>query len=1078
MKPIYIAAIIITAGLLIPEGISQTISQNYISSETVLISGQTSEAGIPGLSYQSKRTRIEYFDGLGRPSQVNNYKASPGGTMDLITSFGYDQYGRQEKSYLPFAAANNNMAFHSTPAAAANWTVWYGSPDNSYAYSQLKYEASPLNRIIKESSPGNTWRMEGGREVKTGYDSNVSGEVMNYTISASNVINLTATAYPANTLVKTTLWDENNAQGSGTRTVEFRDKEDRVVLKRSYDASNAFSTYYVYNDKGQLSCVIPPRATADDGSISSTELDQLCYQYIYDERERMIEKKLPGAGWEYLIYDSRDRLVLSQDARLRSVNPNRYHYTLYDGLNRPKEEGLCTETAGYSSLRSAVKASTGYTPSARDALVYFYYDRNSTTTSTWGYPYTSVYSQHIQTDNVKEQITGIKARMAGTSSTWLFTVNYYDKYGRLLQQYQTNPEGGYNRVSMAYDFEGKITDKQTLHKKTSGGTGITLYENFTYDHMGRLTAVKSGYNTTTLTTLAANTYDDIGRLVLRKQHNNQQNINYTYNVRGWLTRINNPDAGSSASQLFAMSLYYDTDMSSVLNGAVQYNGNISGMKWRLYNNGTNQYKGYKFTYDGLNRLRQGDYGNYTSSWANVNNFDLSSVQYDANGNITLMNCKSSSGADRENLAYTYSGGNTGNQLVSVSGTYNGVSGRSGSFTYDSNGNVTSDGLRGIGSITWFDEVNRPKQYYKDAANKVDYSYDALGNKWSKTSVIASTTTATLYYGPFIYTGGTLTRLLTSEGYYIPSTGNYYYYLRDHLGNNRITYHYSGSAPVIDQEVEYYPFGSMFAANNLQNNLYLYNGKELNNEFFENYDYGARFYDPQIGRWHSMDPLAESYRRWSPYNYAVNNPIRFIDPDGMRVEMPNDYFDITTGKYLGTDLDKQHDDVRLISQSNWNSSTKENSESAIKESISLAETKEVANLGINKNEVFKEIGNYYIRDAGYNLNELENSSITLNDDWFSVATTNDQDADKLLEINFTLNKFGSILNNKYDFQNLIIHERGYHGARFLKGERWDRSTKEQLWESEAFRGQMNHPSWLKTSQPYREHILYESKQFLK
>ena len=79
--------------------------------------------------------------------------------MDLITSFGYDQYGRQEKSYLPFAAANNNMAFHSTPAVAANWTAWYGTPDNSYAYSQLKYEASPLNRIIKESSPGNTWRM-------------------------------------------------------------------------------------------------------------------------------------------------------------------------------------------------------------------------------------------------------------------------------------------------------------------------------------------------------------------------------------------------------------------------------------------------------------------------------------------------------------------------------------------------------------------------------------------------------------------------------------------------------------------------------------------------------------------------------------------------------------------------------------------------------------------------------------------------------------------------------------------------------------------------------------------------------
>ncbi len=122
--------------------------------------------------------------------------------------------------------------------------------------------------------------------------------------------------------------------------------------------------------------------------------------------------------------------------------------------------------------------------------------------------------------------------------------------------------------------------------------------------------------------------------------------------------------------------------------------------------------------------------------------------------------------------------------------------------------------------------------------------------------------------------------MTSEGYYIPATGNYYYYLKDHLGNNRITYHYSGSAPVIDQEVEYYPFGSMFAANNLQNNLYLYNGKELNNEFFENYDYGARFYDPQIGRFTTLDPAAELGRGWSPYTYTFDNPMRFTDPDGM------------------------------------------------------------------------------------------------------------------------------------------------------------------------------------------------------
>jgi RHS repeat-associated protein len=129
----------------------------------------------------------------------------------------------------------------------------------------------------------------------------------------------------------------------------------------------------------------------------------------------------------------------------------------------------------------------------------------------------------------------------------------------------------------------------------------------------------------------------------------------------------------------------------------------------------------------------------------------------------------------------------------------------------------------------------------------------------------------------------------------PYTWRYEYNLKDHLGNTRVSFCDVNKNGVIENQTEilnethYYPFGlsfngSWYNNNSTNKNKYLYNGKELNEEFGLNLsDYGARWYDASIGRWLAPDPLAEKYRCWSPYNYTMNNPIRFIDPDGMQVD---------------------------------------------------------------------------------------------------------------------------------------------------------------------------------------------------
>ena len=196
-------------------------------------------------------------------------------------------------------------------------------------------------------------------------------------------------------------------------------------------------------------------------------------------------------------------------------------------------------------------------------------------------------------------------------------------------------------------------------------------------------------------------------------------------------------------------------------------------------------------------------------------------------------------------------------------------------SYDNHGNLTKDLNKGISNIS-YNSLSLPQVVTFSNGNTITYLYTADGRKLRTVHVINGTATTTDYCGNVIYENSTQKLLLTEEGYIDLANGNaYYYYLKDHQGNNRVVVNSSGAVQEVNH---YYPFGGTFASSNVQ--PYKYNGKELDTKAGLNwYDYGARHYDAALGRWFVVDPLSEKMYGWSPYGYCFNNPVKFVDEIG-------------------------------------------------------------------------------------------------------------------------------------------------------------------------------------------------------
>lgn len=204
---------------------------------------------------------IQYFDGIGRPLQSVNTRMSPS-SHDVVQPIAYDQFGREAKKYLPYVSGTDNGRIQPN-AIATDQPQFYQGSDPKVAsdpnpFAETRFEPSPLNRVVEQGSPGSPWQIGTGHTIAKDYLKNGGSDVLRFTYvsSTGDVILLTAVNayYTANTLLCNKTIDEQ-----GNDVLEYIDKLGRTICKKVKAPNNAYaSTYYVYDDLGNLVVVLPP----------------------------------------------------------------------------------------------------------------------------------------------------------------------------------------------------------------------------------------------------------------------------------------------------------------------------------------------------------------------------------------------------------------------------------------------------------------------------------------------------------------------------------------------------------------------------------------------------------------------------------------------------------------------------------------------------------------------------------------------------------------------------------------------------------------------------------------------------
>ncbi len=826
---------------------------NMVSSTSIYKEGLSISSLLDTLSRSGLSQRITYMDGLGRPFQSVAVAASPE-KYDMIIAGGSGVQGLTDTTYLPFVGTTNDGRFrtyalrgsNNTYAASEQYSFYQNASlvaHDTRPFSRSIHRQTPDARVIEESGPGYYWRPV-AHDTSHTVRSSIGFNGTSDSVRLWKPDGTTTAFCAAKTVVVETTKDEN-----GNQVKTFTNAFGQTVLKKvQWGASSWLRTYYIYDEYGRLKYQVPPRAVGLlDGSPnleSDTNLAELIYKYTYDSRGRVITKKVPGAVEEYIVYDKLDRVVLTQDGNLKSLN--RWMFIKYDYYGRPAYSGYLSSSSSRATLQAALDAEDytqstvkwyeaeasgtndytnyAYPRSGATVLTVNYYDHyDFNRNGAADYKYDSVHLSGQESTSVKKprgSATGsrkLTVDAAGNvTSTWLWSVVFYGKYDRVIQTLSNNHLYSTlaDKSTVIYDFAGQALKTKTTHR-SSATVSVNLTDRPVYDHAGRVLKLYRQIDSNAEFLICEYMYNALGQMVDKRlsgpDNTYPQSVDYRFNIRGWLTSINNSKLtndgllNDDVNDLFGMEIMYNT-ITAGLNdqsGDKRYsNGNISAIKWKTAVDGlsaTDGQRSFKFEYDLSDRLKQSTFQAYkalSTNWTGETGSMTEKMTYDANGNIlTLERYKPKIGASlfnvgsekMDDLSYTYATNTNRLQKVEDAGDTGGFNNGSvngtDEYVYSSSGSLTADKNKKIDSIH-YNFLGKPRRIKFNDGKVVTYTYDASGTKLKMTVSNGATTD---YVNSFVYTNNALSFFSSPEGRTVKngSAYDYEFAIADNQGNTRI-----------------------------------------------------------------------------------------------------------------------------------------------------------------------------------------------------------------------------------------------------------------------------------------------------